>query len=213
MMGGEHAAGGCDPGERVCREEERVGREPPGEECPARRVALEAQCHLGARPRATPNPGPPHRSRYRRESGNRRRRLGTREAGRRHRPRGCWGRRRCRGTRRCAACSRLPSERVLTMGSNAPAKARGLRRGTSASSARGAGEEGPEPRRARRRPPPHIGRWTTGSVGEDAPGWRSPIAGPDHEAALDHHERLHPEEGPGPHRTRSAILPGSMDPT
>src|SRR5262245_11404041 len=64
--GREHPVGGAVQVEG-CREEERIGRELPREECPARRIALEAECHLGL-DRGHPWPLD-HLSRYRRERG------------------------------------------------------------------------------------------------------------------------------------------------
>src|SRR5262245_39256517 len=62
----EHPAGGAVQ-VKGCREEERIGRELPREECPARGIELEAERHLGL-DRGHPWPLD-HLSRYRRERG------------------------------------------------------------------------------------------------------------------------------------------------
>ena len=58
---------------------------------------------------------------------------------------------------------------------------------------------------------PHIGRWTTGSVGKMQP-LASPIADQATKPLLITISGLTPKNA-GTHRTRSAILPGSIEPT
>ena len=83
-------------------------------------------------------------------------------------------------------------------------------RGTSAWSARALAKNTPSADGASPTAP-HIGRWTTGSVGKMHP-LASPIADQTTKPLLITMSGLTPKKA-GAHRTRSAILPGSMDPT